>query len=348
MKSLLFQLSITLFLLCTCTFSSQAQSNLNDDGATHTISATGSYQDFKVPSNTNQTFITFKVVGADGGSGTPNGCDTTPGGSGAIITATFSIGNEAGQIPKGATVRFIAGKSSPTITSSPGTLQYAAAGGGGGTAVLIKKGSTWEILAVAGGGGGAFVGKNSFGVCRKDPGNSAQVGTRGGQGDNDGAGTPGTDGNGAIGKNDGSNGGGGAFSDALAPNGDRYDISGREGMEEGGQPDYGRGGYGFGSGGSADNVDYRGGGGGGYSGGAQGGDKGSGGGGGSFISPDAASFSTKVPERTTTPHDGKIEYTLYSACQVSINEVRETLTYACLALDGSGGCLPELPYTQMR
>ena len=337
MKSLLFQLSITLYLLCAYAFSSQAQSNLNDDGGTYTVSATGTYQDFKVPSNTTQTFITFTLTGADGGSGIPGNCDKVPGGAGAEITAVFRIGNEVGQIPKGATIRFIPGEGGLTVTSGTGSLKYAAAAGGGGTGLLIRKGSNWDILAVAGGGGGAFVGLNSFGVCRKDPGNSAQTGPNGGQGDNDGAGTPGTGGNGAISSESGhANGGGGAFSDAESSNGTTYTTSGQKGMETGSTPDVGDGGYGFGSGGSADIFDYRGGGGGGYSGGADGGEKGSGGGGGSFVSPDVVGFRKTVPERTKEVHDGKIEYQFYSACQVQVNQVSGSLTYACRDIEGSG------------
>ena len=51
MKPFLFQLNMILFLLLAYSFSSQAKSNLNDDGETHIVVATGTYQDFNIPSN---------------------------------------------------------------------------------------------------------------------------------------------------------------------------------------------------------------------------------------------------------------------------------------------------------
>lgn len=343
-----------------------AQSTLQADGNWHTIPYSGSYEDHKVPGTVAYPYIQFRVVGADGGSAKVSSCDRVAGGAGAIVTAILEIGTTENQVPPGGTLRFIAGQGGQNMNSNPG----GGAGGGGGSAVLLKvSGQTdpYRILAVAGGGGGGWASHGGFNTCHHDPGNSAQTGTSGGTADgddNDHKGTPGSNGQGAYQPTNYSNyggGGGGAFSDAYYSNQKiTMTSSGRKGAWTGGlggwqnEPSAGsqciKGGYGFGGGGggyvqddatftqSASNSGA--GGGGGYSGGANGADGcvgegcGSAGGGGSYYHPGIYSGLVEIGNRTTTTHDGYIEYRFVKFKTIQLaNDSSKCLDIAAESLD---------------
>ena len=258
-----------------CCFSLFAQPELNDNGNSHDLNYTASVQDFIIPNDVTHNAIKFELRGADGGWADASGC-VSPGGNGAEVSATFIIGNDAGQLPKGTTIRFIVGGEGQ---SNIGTLS-SAAGGGAGSAILAYLNGQWEILAVAGGGGGAYQG--FFIDCvDNNPGQGGRASENGGDGDGElVAAGGGSNGFGGAGGGELSGGGGGAF----GPGGGSGNAGGSAGYPSGGIGGYGTvaedPGWGFGGGGG---YTAAGGGGGGYSGGGGGGTTGSGGGGGSYL-----------------------------------------------------------------
>ena len=101
---------ITLSLLLGFFFMSLswAQSYLNLNDQTQRINATGSYQDFKIPSN--KSYLYLEGRGGDGGSRLSANY-SAGGGEGANIGAIFPIGNGANQLAPNGIIRFVAGKS---------------------------------------------------------------------------------------------------------------------------------------------------------------------------------------------------------------------------------------------
>lgn len=353
-------LIIVLSILILCGDIAWSQSLLNTDGSWHKVSYSGTYKDFILPSSLTQSYVEFRLVGADGGSAKVYGCDRVVGGAGAVISAIFEIGNTDYQIPSGAELRFIVGGGGEAIGEDDG----AAAGGGGGTAVLLKisgHSDPYRILAVAGGGGGGYAAKTGGGLCRHDPGNNANTGTSGGTADGNGSfrGIPGNNGEGAEHTTKYVNyggGGGGAFSDAHYSNSSgSLGQAGKKGGWEGGAGGWQnvtlngedwnkyiiKGGYGFGGGGGGflhkKSTDSGGGGGGGFSGGANGQEStvgttwlGGGGGGGSYLLPGVYAGNIQVGNRTTQTYDGYIEYRLvaFKSIRLAANSSR------CLDIEG--------------
>jgi hypothetical protein len=236
-------------------------------------------QEWKVPATGSYT---IQVAGASGASGTNN---TYPGGTGTIMTGTFSL-------TEGEVLKILVGQAGFASGSYAG-------GGGGGSFVVRSPYNTLAscIIAAGGGGGGASSssGTDGYGVNAS----TGTVGTADRLGWNTTQGSQGTVGNGGVsgGGNSNSGGGGGGFltsgvlnssnSNSGAP-GNGFLQGGAGG--KGGGPDAG----GFGGGGSTptglSNSNCSAGGGGGYSGGA-GGQRGAinsnrtgGGGGGSYNS----------------------------------------------------------------
>lgn len=275
-----------------------SQTELVCDGTLQQVEYSGTFQDFVIPQDPTVDEIEFTLKGGDGGfARLTNGC-RSDGGEGATVTARFKIGDEAGAIPRGATLRFVVGRAGEKGTGNNVLFTGATyGGGGGGTGLLYKEPNDplWTILAVAGGGGGAYQGRIA-GICvNRKPGHGGRDAEAGGDGD--GGLNPGDGGTFGDGGRAGGlagielSGGGGGY---LTPGGgvrcNGTDIGeGGAGYAEGG---YGGGaegcfgltfrdgGYGFGGGGVGTGS---GGGGGGYSGGGGGGSTGAGGGGGSYV-----------------------------------------------------------------
>lgn len=211
--------------------------------------ATGSIEEFVVPSDGIYRIQAFGAKAADGDFGS--------GGRGASIRASF-------QLKKGDRLEILCG--SMSTQSSKGD-----SGGGGGTFVSIN--GRLNPLIVAGGGGG------TRGTPEDEDGSDASLGPNGMDGIGKVHSAGGRDGNGGFGLLTFGGGGGGYFSDATG------DGAGSAMMDAGGRA-FVSGGFaynhgGFGGGGGV--GDRGGGGGGGYSGGGAG--KG-GGGGGSYVRED--------------------------------------------------------------
>ena len=307
------------------------QTVMNADGEMHTVGFDGTFSDFIIPDDPAITQIVLTAKGGDGGTARVEreSC-TSPGGEGARFSATFSIGNEEGQLPPGTQLRFIpGGVGSNGLTRSDilGT-GFSYGGGGGGTGVLFMTpdSAVWQLLAVAGGGGGAYVGR-IVGFCVN---NGSPAEGQGGRdyiegGDGKGGlldGNGGTFGNGGKGSEFGG-GGGGFLRGGTGVTCITIEIppttfqagGGQTGYPEGGmggQPNecinvarVNAGGYGFGGGGAGWGA---GGGGGGYSGGGAGGTTGGGGGGGSFVLGLAQEKTIVAGGSTKDPQDGYIQY----------------------------------------
>ena len=310
-----------------CLTHAYAQAPDLDLSGTHSISATGSHQDFRIPAVVgNKDHIKFELRGADGGrrkvrGALGTGC-TVKGGKGANVVVRFRIGYGANELKPGGKIRFVVGKKGESNTSS----KVKAAGGGGGTAVLYldpslsgnptcsrtiggqsfnlpanninNASSCWVLLAVAGGGGGAY----SSGGCGGSSGKGGNSGTSGSDGKGLGHGDGGS--NGSAGGGGGDCGGAGlvGLEGCGADGGGLDGGNGQNGSQDGGF------GYGGGSAGGDSNSPV-GGGGGGYSGGGDGGPWNGGGGGGSFANS-AATYSRKTSgDATRSPDNGKVWYT---------------------------------------
>lgn len=259
------------------------------------------FHDYLVPTGIRR--INFQIAGARGDSYVflPVSCVRFFGGRGALISASFLVGNYSCPtgsfvLQPGGTIRFIVGRRGRWT----GNTTFLLSAGGGGSAVLYRApgSQSWEILMVAGGGGGAGGFYNQ--VCGGFGGRDAELGPNGSGGNGPNGGAGGTNGGGGaaggIVAGDGG-GGGGAFSGGG--NGLRTGIAGGAGGSTGaagGQfsdaTSTSIGGYGFGGGGAGI---IAGGGGGGYSGGGGGGkdgtNPGGGGGGGSFVREGAFNVS---------------------------------------------------------
>ncbi len=345
--------------------SGSGQASLACDGGAIQVSYSGTFQDFIVPESLEGGEAEFTARGGDGGFaritntipilGGMQVC-ASEGGQGATVSATFAVGHGVGEIPPGATIRFIVGgkgEDGDADIAIANSFQYG--GGGGGTAVLLQWPATqrWEPLLVAGGGGGAYQGM-AFTFCvDNEDGQGGRAGTSGGNGNGDiapgggGAGGQGGDAGGLLGVEIGG-GAGGAETDGrgitcvtiqIPPTVSEVGegLAGLTAGGAGGQDDgctgfaFRNGGYGFGGGGAGFGS---GGGGGGYSGGGGGGTTGRGGGGGSFIHGMAKSHSITPGGSTPEPQDGMASF----QCIIS-NSPPEALcltTPATISLDDSG------------
>ncbi|WP_422105536.1 BspA family leucine-rich repeat surface protein [Winogradskyella sp.] len=318
-------IKIVALMFCVVGISLLQAQTLNDNGSWHTISYTGSPQNFVMPSSTNYTHVEFQLMGGDGGNAKETGCDNpAKGGQGAEVVIAFTIGNSnTFELPLNTPIRFIVGGKGESIDNSVG----GGGGGGGGTAVLDVTSGNHRILAVAGGGGGGKSIDTIF-ECRNSDGKNASLtesGTQGTGGDDGGDGGTNGQGGETSGTLPDGAGGGGAFSHALTSNGQLYDIAGRQGTWNGGaggdspNSSDGRtaqhGGWGFGGGGagwsneesSSLSLVAGGGGGGGYSGGGYGGIADAGGGGGSYVLTDAYSTNLQIPNSNAS-ENGYIKY----------------------------------------
>jgi hypothetical protein len=328
------RLVLTALTIVFCAFFTQleAQSIMQDNGATTSIVFDGDYVDYQIPSTTTATRIEFNLKGADGGK--HNGCSRR-GGEGATVLAGFVIGTGINELQPGGYIRIIVGGKGDSF----GSQNDGGAGGGGGTGILYTtdrsnteatpnfsgQNDKWVILAVAGGGGGVSINRTQTGCFDGDNGNGGNTGTSGTSGGNDNSG--GTNGNGGIRtgpNNSGAGGaGGGYLSDGAASS--NLSIDGRKGGVTGGVGGASvgtfirAGGFGYGGGGSASStLDDGGGGGGGYSGGGSGSERSDGqggGGGGSFInSASLGQFNSIVGlETTNSPEDGWANFAFRSA-----------------------------------
>jgi Secretion system C-terminal sorting domain len=252
------------------------------------------------------------------------------GGRGAVIKASYDVGNGANQIPLNSTLRFVSGfmPSSEYIETFLGIASKGNAGGGG-SAVLYKapSSSTWVILVVAGAGGGAYggmaayqcTGQNGFYANRNgengwDGGSTTVFGI--GLGLNGIAGQNGNGGGGGGANQSISGGGGGAFTDGTSNLvcGSGQSAAGKKGFPNGGASAncFGQLTSGFGSGGQGFTA---GGGGGGYSGGGGGASFQGGGGGGSYVNTFALINNSKETSFNYYAEDGSVQYGyVYSAC----------------------------------
>ncbi len=302
--------------------------NLQTDGNFHTISYSGSHQDYKIPSSLSDgTYeVKFRLLGADGGGAEAASDCRARGGDGAYITATFNVGSGSDKLQPGGTIRFVVGQAGASFdTGSKGI-----GNGGGGTGILYTANSTpsslgdtpsediddansqWILLAVAGGGSGAYRSKN-IGICwAAQHGQGGRSSTSGGDGSGTGqggsSGDGGTNGDGCFGCNQNGLAGGGAYGDGDAASGGSYaakgGVTGGVTLESGNEFSFG-----YGAGGYWSNAGS--GGGGGYSGGGGGGSYTAerGGGGGSFVN-DGATESTKSSGGTSevSANNGYAQY----------------------------------------
>lgn len=318
-----FILSLGLFL---CAAHLEAQTDLNNDGYPHQIDFSGTHEDFIIPSNPLQNSIEFTLQGGDGNK---HGYCDAPGGKGAVVRMTFPVGNGAGELQPGGTVRFVVGESGQRRTG----LNSGGAGGGGGTAVLYHHpnasglnadqepsldmadaGSDWVLLGVAGGGGGGRGTTTTVGTCSvgsPSGGKGGRTVESGGTVDNSNGGT-----NGNGGQGDAYAGGGGGYKSAGTTEfgGKKGGIKGGAGGFSGDSNDR-AGGWGYGGGGAGDNGTIAGGGGGGGFSGGAGNKNNGGGGGGSFINDDALAAYQLITgnDQTQNPSSGYIRYAFRSA-----------------------------------
>ncbi|MBY5956725.1 HYR domain-containing protein [Membranicola marinus] len=318
-------------LLVTALMTNPLYAQIIADGNEHTVDAIGKTLDISLPNNPDIAFITFRLVGGDGGYAQVldkigGKVLKAKGGSGAYVIATFPVGNDPHEIPPGSIFRFMEGKSgqngsSDAIVGSGEDF----GGGGGGSGILYKENSTshYKLLAVAGGGGGAFQSMFAGFSEYHKPGQSGRIGTSGGSGNgsqySNAGGMDGHDGGNS------SLGDGGGVRTATSSlrtsaytheNCDNCTVPGIGHIEKwrAGGTGYGCGGHGLGTGFLLPGTGYGGGGGGGYSGGGFGGIVGRGGGGGSFVNPIATSYNFSDQGTDPTPDHGWITY------QVTLNQ----------------------------
>ena len=130
-----------------------AQAELNVTGDSIAIlsdggdNTTGIFTDFLIPDITG----TLELTATGGSGGQARVFDTDPttgeatdcvseGGAGATRTATFTIGTGGGELPPGATIRFIiGGQGGSTEQAGEQGSGIAVGGGGGATGVLLIK-----------------------------------------------------------------------------------------------------------------------------------------------------------------------------------------------------------------
>lgn len=330
------------------------QNELICDGTLQRIEYSGTFQDFVIPDDPTVDEIEFTLKGGDGGfARLTNNCKSD-GGEGATVTARFKIGDAAGAIPRGATLRFVVGRAGEKGTGNNVLFTGATyGGGGGGTGLLYKEPNDplWTIVGVAGGGGGAYQGRIA-GICvNRKPGHGGRDVESGGDGDgglNPGDGGTFGDGGraGGLAGIELSGGGGGYLTRGGGVRCSGTDIGeGGAGYPEGG---YGGGsegcfgltfrdgGYGFGGGGVGTGS---GGGGGGYSGGGGGGSTGAGGGGGSYVKTGDVERQIIAGQTTGETLDG---FATYNCLRKSAPVAVCVSTPVAVELDESGQALISL------
>lgn len=319
-----------LLSLSLVSFSTYGQEYMKSNGEVNSILAVAeSYQDFIIPEDNSLRELNLEIEGADGGWIEYNYYDRfratrtqrVNGGQGAIISATYEVGNEIGQVPPGAYLRFVIGNRAQRDKIDEVPIEGIGAGGGGGTAVLMSKdrGISWQLILVAGGGGGGAI-KIEKEEIKSSPGlpgvveevNTTHTYTRK------------VTASGAVGYGGEfhqlSGGGGGAFEDGEYEKGIMsYGNAGWNNKRFGAKPLGGLGGtqkncrdggWGFGGGGSGHKG---GGGGGGYSGGGAGLPGYGGGGGSSFVERTTVypkHVSKQQSGNTDNPGDGHVRYQL--------------------------------------
>jgi|GEM_PF-2392740 len=318
-----FTLVAVLVLFLTTSIPLFSQSELVCDGTIQQIEYSGTFQDFIIPDDPTVDEIEFTLKGGDGGFARLTNACKSEGGEGATVTARFKIGDEAGAIPRGATLRFVVGRAGEKGTGNNVLFTGATyGGGGGGTGLLYKEPNdpVWTILAVAGGGGGAYQGRLTGFCINRKPGHGGRDVEAGGDGDgglNPGDGGTFGDGGraGGLAGIELSGGGGGYLTRGGGVRCNGSDIGeGGAGYPEGGKGGgaegcfgltFRDGGYGFGGGGVGTGS---GGGGGGYSGGGGGGSTGAGGGGGSYVKTGSEDRSITAGGTTGETLDGFASY----------------------------------------
>ena len=143
-------------ILLLCFGANYAQPNLTANSQPHTISynSGNKVQEFTLPNTITSGRIQFDTYGGDGGfkKNYPSQVSVrAKGGQGAVIKATFPIGQGPGKIPPGARILFIPGEHGQNRSNAFAN----GAGGGGGSAVFFQEANGhWTMLAVAGGGRG--------------------------------------------------------------------------------------------------------------------------------------------------------------------------------------------------
>ncbi len=216
----------------------------------------------------------YTITGAGARGGTPTYNNTWTGGSGAIMSGTFTLN-------KGDILKIAVGQKG---------VEYTYTGGGGGSTIVVNHYNTSLIVAGGGGGGGASggSGKNASTSASGTVGNGGNYagGTNGNGGQGAGQSGWGLPGAGIIGDGNNSSIYSGDVNAKSYINGA---IGGAAGRSDGAPGGFGGGGAG---------GQYGGGGGGGYSGGASGG-----GGGGSF------SFDGTAASATYNNGDGYVTIT---------------------------------------
>lgn len=286
-----------------------AQTTLSNHAYDQIFNHSGAYEDVVIPTTLSPAYNTIRIQAKAGDGGEAKVEDVSfgkickeAGGIGATITAEFLVGDEAGMIPKGSSIRLVIGGKGDN-DSNPGVGSgWSASAGGGGTGVLFKApdSTNWELLVAAGGGAGSYQGMLAWNCIDDKSGEDGRDNINGGNGEGPSLSNPGdggTNGNGGGGGgtlNDLSGGGGGY----LSKGGGVVNLYGRVADTTGGEGGYANnilgtrhsdvpeGGWGFGGGGAGDEG---GGGGGGYSGGGGGAKQGRGGAGGSYTNPMAFS-----------------------------------------------------------
>lgn len=283
----------------------------------HTVPFNGTFQDFKIPPQSELPPKVYAVQliakGGDGGSvQSAEGCNAR-GGEGGKVDAVYRLGGGADELGYESTLRFIVGGQGSKVVTPLNTLALGG-GGGGGTGVLLNPNGTpyFYVLAAAGGGGGGYVARTASSCTYTSHGVGGQIGAAGANGTVGStpgqAGTGGT--NGAGGASGGLTGilagGGGGFLDT----GGNINIAGcrgggGSGGTQGGQGSLGcgvsyMGGFGYGGGGSGQA--------GGAGGGGGGGENGAGGGGGSFARDGSLTLTHTAGSSTLDPNDGYAQY----------------------------------------
>lgn len=341
-----------------------AQTEMICDGITQTITAGGDVTDLLLPTDTSITQIELIAHGGDGGFADLGNSCFSEGGGGAHATAQFDLGDAAGAIPYGSTVRFIVGIAGEkgtggTVLGTGNTY----GGGGGGTGILYKAPDSdeWAVLMVAGGGGGAYQG-SIIGICvDSKTGEGGRADLNGGDGNGANGGMGGMVGSGGMaGGLDGlevSGGGGGAYTKGegitcVGLDGSTEVAEGQLGFPNGGAgggnegcagSTYRDGGFGFGGGASGQGG---GGGGGGFSGGGGGGNAGRGGGGGSYIVAAALNPIIEAGGLTSLTEDGFAQYRCIKRIdpmeEPPVAECVETTVLVSLDADGGAALIPAL------
>ncbi|MEL7248324.1 MAG: hypothetical protein AAFO03_07890, partial [Bacteroidota bacterium] len=315
--------------------------SLTIDGSIVKLPLVTQEQDFIIPTNIDLDVvntISFTARGADGGRARESfylgGGRRASGGEGALVTASFALGDGIFELEPGGTIRYVVGHAGASLAAS----NRHGGGGGGGTAVLYRPpGVTgngdcaigngtlptpsldltqdcWIVLLVAGGGGGAYLSMDN-GTDGLDANTGPNGTSKGGDNDGDGGtnGGPGGEATGNGGNTIYAGGGGGYRPISSTPPNARGGQGVFQGAEGGtSNNNFRAGGWGYGGGGSGrierNNNGIRGGGGGGGFSGGGGGRSDPGGGGGSWVNSEALSSTIEIPGSTNESLDGCLSY----------------------------------------